>query len=82
MTIGIYVAGYLLTVLVAVFVFAYADRTCDCGVQTDDCACVVLALIWPVVLLILLGWSVIDLPIRLADRYARKHKLKKKEAQS
>lgn len=82
MTIGIYVTGYLLMALVFLFVFAYTDKTNDPKLQVGDFSCAVFALIWPVILLILLGWSVIDIPLGLADRYARKHKLKKKEAQS
>lgn len=81
MTIGLCIAGYLLTVLIALFVFAYKDKTNEPGAQVGDSSCAVLALLWPVVLLILLGCAVVDVPLWLADRYARKHNLKKKEAQ-
>lgn len=82
MIIGLCIAGYLSTVLIALFVFAYVDKTHEPGAQVGDCICAVLALLWPVVLLILLVWTVVDIPLCLADWYARKHNLKKKEAQS
>jgi hypothetical protein len=50
--------------------------------RVGDCTCAVLALLWPVVLLILLVWTVVDLQLGLANRYARKHNLRKKETQS
>lgn len=81
MMIGLCIAGYLLTVLIALFVFAYKDKTSEPGAQVGNYTCAVLALLWPAVLLVLLGWFVIDIPLWLADRYARKHNLKK-EAQS
>lgn len=82
MIIGLCIAGYLLTVLIFTFVFAYVDRVDELSMQVGDFACIVLALLWPVVLLFLLGCTVIAVPFSLADRYARKHNLKKKEAQS
>ena len=82
MMIGLCIAGYLLTALIALFVFAYKDKTNEPGVQVGDYSCAMLALLWPVVLLILLGWTVVDVPLWLADRYARKHNLRKKETQS
>lgn len=83
MTIVLCIAGYLLMALIALFIFAYVDRTRELSEQGgDDSTSVILALIWPVILLILLAWAVVDVPLWLADRYARKHNLKKKEAQS
>lgn len=82
MMIGLCITGYLLTALIALFVFAYVDKTSKPSELVGDFTCAVLALLWPVVLLILLGWSVVDIPLSLADRYARKHNLKKKETQS
>lgn len=82
MMIGLCITGYLLTALIALFIFACEDKTNEPGMRVGDCTCAVLALLWPVVLLILLGWSVVDIPLSLADRYARKHNLKKKETQS
>ena len=83
MIIGLCFAGYLLTALVSLFVVAYADKTRDPGDEpVGDFDCSVVALFWPVSLLILLMMMVTDLPLKLAERYARKHNLKKKEAQS
>ena len=81
MMIGLCIAGYLLTVLIALFVFAYKDKINEPGAQVGNSSCTVLALLWPVVLLILLVSFVVDIPLFLADWYARKHNLKKKETQ-
>lgn len=82
MIIGLCIAGYLLTVLISLFIFAYVDKTSKPGELVGDFTCIAFALFWPVVLLILLVWTVVDLPLGLANRYARKHNLKKKETQS
>ena len=79
MMIGLCIAGYLLTVLIARFVFAYVDRTRELSEQGgDDVTSGIFALFWPVVLLILLAWAVVDIPLCLADWYARKYNEKHK----
>lgn len=82
MTIGLCIAGYLLTVLIALFVVAYVDRILDPNGERDLNFYFVGALLWPVILLLMLVLVVVDIPLDLADRYARKHNLKKKETQS
>lgn len=82
MIIGLCIAGYLLTVLIFTFCFAYVDRISEPGEQVGDFVTIVFAIFWPVTLSILLGWFVVELPFTLADRYARKYNLRKKEKET